>query len=517
MRKKISLILVGCVVLLFVSATIIYALILSPKKRAEMHLTNIHQAIDEVHPEVLLSKNAEFQAWHKDGYAATLQRLPEVKTSRDLNALIRFYVSGYQDSHLWGDIGKTPFNAIESQDSRWAGWLLRATEKGYFVDITKQGDNYPPKDAELLSCDNKAIDVLLREHFAPYFDRRWHILHARQQSARALTLISDSFSVLNRPHIHQCNFRIADNEKSFRVDWRLMDAKDQQIIQTALKRPHKLPGMKVLPNGELWISASDFKLDTPEAYQAQQQLLSDLESYENPQVIIFDTRLNRGGNSNHGFQIISRILNSDERNYLSNEWDLKTKGQDAQFRASWKLYWNYDYWLREVLKSQGAESATAKFLAAAKDKIKQTLDGGQHYFNQSDLSISEPQEADSTPAKLAPWNSSKKIILITSNNCSSACLDFVDMVKFIPGLIHAGEPTNADTSYIEVAQLQSSYYGEIVNIAVPAKKWNKRLREDNIPYIPDIIYPGDIYQDTAVEKWVLELTQQDPDHSNGIQ
>lgn len=508
MVKKICISFLAIFGLLLSSATIFYGLYLTPKKRAATHLEYVHQAIDEVHPGILLNNGTEFRGWNKDGYAATLQLLPEVKTRHDLSALIRFYFSGYQDSHLWGDVGKTLFSAIESQDSLWAGWLLRATENSYLVDVAKQGDNYPPKDAELLSCDNKAIDELLREHFAPYFDRRWHILRARQQSARALTLISDSFSVLNRPPIHQCIFRIAGNEKSYPLVWQAIDKKDTDTIQTALKPPYKLPGLKVLSDGALWITASDFQLNSPEAASSQKKLLDDLEKFSEKSLVVFDTRLNSGGSSRHGFNILSRALNNSEKHYVSHKWDEKNEGADAQFRASWRLYWNYEYELKEVITNQGSESQTAKFLIAAMEKIKSTLDEGQSYFYQSEIFDDTESSDKNESAPPAKWDSTAKIILLTSSRCSSACLDFVDMVKLIPNFLHLGEPTNADTSYIEVARLQSSYYGETVNFAVPAKKWNKRMRKDNEPYNPDIIYNGNIYDDQAVEKWVLEQAEQ---------
>lgn len=157
-----------------------------------------------------------------------------------------------------------------------------------------------------------------------------------------------------------------------------------------------------------------------------------------------------------------------------------------------------------MIANQGSESPTAKFLVAAMKKIKNALDEGKSHLYQSEIfSDQNPKNQDeATPP--TKWDSTRNVILITSSRCSSACLDFVDMVKLIPNHLHLGEPTNADTSYTEVANLQSSYYGETLDFMVPAKKWSKRIRNDNEPYTPNIIYNGNIYDDHAVEQWALE-------------
>ena len=363
----------------------------------------------------------------------------------------------------------------------------------------------------MLSCDQTPIDALLQKHFSPYFDRRWHLLTARQEAARAFSQRHNNVTILNRPDIKECTFEVKGTKKSYPFRWQPRDEKDTAAIRTINNPTYKLPGVKELSPGVLWITASDFRLNSTEVNQRQQQLLNDLENFKTKKVIIFDTRLNAGGSSSHGFNIISRALDDDEKNYIFREWDLRFSGADAEFRASWRLYWNWDYKLQHVLKTQGPNSSPAKFLSAAKNKVKKSLENGQPYFKQSEIfeHASNNNNID-TKNQSTEWKSSKQIALLTSSRCSSACLDFVDMAKLIPGLIHVGAPTNADTSYIEIAEMQSRYFGEIFEFMVPAKKWNKRMRQDNIPYIPDIIYAGNIYDNLAVESWVLEQIQAIP-------
>lgn len=508
MVKKISLIILVVSGFLFFSAAIFYSLYLTPEKRTAAHLDYVHQAINEVHPAVLEKDATDFYHWHTQGYDQAKKLLPLVKTEGDANAVMRFYLEGYKDSHLGGNFNRTPYSRIDSKKSVWTGWAISATHTSYFVQLTKTGDEYPPINSQLLSCDHKPIDMLLQESFSPYFNRQWHLLKARQQAAKALSQIFNNVAVLNRPDIKECTFDVNGERKSYPLVWQLRTEKDQADIKAINNQIYKLPNAKELSPGVLWITASDFQLNSPEAAISQKQLLEDLEKFSEKSLVVFDTRLNSGGSSGHGFNILSRVLSNSEKHYVSHKWDEKNEGADAQFRASWRLYWNYDYALKEVITNQGRESPTAKFLIAAMEKIKSTLDEGQSYFYQSEIFDDAGSSDKNVSAPPEKWDSATKMILLTSSRCSSACLDFVDMVKLIPNLLHLGEPTNADTSYIEVARMQSSYYGETFDFMVPAKKWNKRMRKDNEPYIPDIIYNGNIYDDQAVEKWVLEQVEQ---------
>lgn len=507
MFKKISISILAISGLLFSSAAIFYSLYLTPQKRTAAHLEYVHQAIDEVHPAVLEKDAAVFHQWHTQGYERAKELLPLVKTEGDANAIMRFYLAGYKDSHLDGNFNRTPYSRIDSKKSVWTGWAISATDSSYFVQLTKTGDEYPPVNSQLLSCDQKPIDILLQENFSPYFNRQWHLLNARQQAAKALSQIFNNAAVLSRPEIKECTFIVNGERKSYPFVWQLRTEKDTLDIKAINNQTYKLPNVKEISPGVLWITASDFQLNSTEASSSQKQLLEDLEKFSKKSLVILDTRLNSGGSSRHGFNILSRVLNNSEKHYVSQKWDEKNEGADAQFRASWRLYWNYDYALKEVIANQGSESPSSKFLSAAMEKIKSTLDEGKSHFYQSEIFGNAESSKENQTTIAAKWDSNTKLILLTSSRCSSACLDFVDMVKLIPNLLHMGEPTNADTAYIEVARMQSRYYGETFDFMVPAKKWNKRMRKDNEPYVPDIIYNSNIYDDQAVEKWVLEQAE----------
>lgn len=500
-RSKVAAVIF---IALIVSAVIVYVRYLSPQQRAERHLDFVHKSINEMHPAILEPDATAFLDWHKNGYQKAKGLLPQVHTEADEAALLRFYMAGYQDSHLNGYLDKTPYSKFDAKEDLWTGWLLKATNTGYQVTYRKEGDDYPPEHAKLISCNGQAIDELLRKHYAPYFDIRWQILRARDHAAKAFTQDRSSSGVLNRPEFQTCDFLVDNITKTYPFVWSPISKEEADEITIKSNTQYTLPSLSELAPGKLWIRASDFALHTPEAAQHQKTLLEKLESIKDKEWVIVDTRGNRGGNSLHGFQIISRLLDDDNKEYLNIKHKQKSPIANAQFRSSWSLYWYWSHQLEKVRNTQGENSEQGRNISQLLTKLKIVLENGETHFYQV-----EPQsENTSQPKDAKPWQSNIKFVLITDKVCVSACLDLVDMVKLIPNTLHLGEPTDADTAYTEVAHMQSKYLEETYNFMVPVKKWNKRLREDNQPYIPDIIYEGDMNDDAALQQWALAQAEQ---------
>ena len=484
---------------------IIYIGFLNPKKRAATHLEFVHKAIDEMHPAVLETDAAAFHEWHEQGYEQAKALLPLVHTEADEGAVLRFYLAGYKDSHLNGYLDHTPYSKLDADKRKWTGWLLKATNSGYVVTYRKEGNQYPPENAHLLSCDGKAIDELLHKYYAPYFDIRWNILNARDTAAKAFTQDRSFTGVLNRPEFHTCDFLIDNITKTYPIEWVPISTEESNTIAGKSYSEYKLPSLTEMAPGKIWVRASDFALHSPEAAQSQKRLLEDITSIKQKTIIVLDARGNSGGSSIHGSNIFNAIFGEDKKaaNYLANQYQYKNQGSNALFRASWQLYWSYDYTLKKAIANQGEESAEVQYLEKFQVRLKKALDAGEKTLYQKE----EQEKNTRLPEPADEWDSPIKLVLITDKYCVSACLDFVDMVKLAPSLLHIGEPTDADTAYTQIAYMQSQYAKETYNFMVPVKKWNKRMRDDNQPYIPDVIYEGDMSDDKALREWVINQTK----------
>ena len=476
----------------------------SAQQRTARHLDFIHNAIDAMHPAILETDATAFHDWHINGYQKARELLPLVHTTADETALLRLYTAGYRDPHLNGYLDKKPYSKLDAKEDLWAGWLLKVSNSGYEVIYRKNGDAYPPVHAMLTSCDGQPIDELLHKHYAPYFDIRWQILAARDKAAKAFTQDRLFTGILTRPELVSCDFLVDNTTKTYRVIWSPISQNESDVIAIKSNTPYTFPSITEVAQNKLWIRASDFALHTPEAAQHQKNLLAKLESIKDKEWVVLDMRGNDGGNSFHGFQILSRILDDKDKRYLSIKHERKSPNANAQFRASWPLYWYWSYRLEKLRETQGENTQEDKNINHLLTKLKVALDTGETHFNQVDA----PPGIIESPDEIPQWKSNIKLVLITDKVCVSACLDLVDAIKLIPNTLHVGEPTDADTVYTEIARMQSKYLEETYNFMVPVKKWNKRLREDNQPYIPDVIYEGDMNDDKALEQWTLAQVEQ---------
>lgn len=487
------------ILILFLSTLIFaylaFSMFLAPGKRAVHHLDFIHNAIAEMHPAILEEDASEFSNWHQQGYLETKQLLPMVNSDAAISDFINFYLSGYQDQHLISWVNHSPYSILTGEPAYWAGFLLKANQRDYVVIHRLDSKEYPPLGATIISCDGETIDALLRNRYAPFIDRRWNILNAREKSAKALSLNR------SRASFDSCIFEVDGHLHDYAIKWNLLGEKDGDRIAYLSHPVYQLPAVREFKKSHYWVVASDFSPGTDEAVNAVQILLDDLYVLENPETVVIDLRGNSGGSSFYGYAILSRLLHRDmaSTGYFNNKLNEVFQDADAIIRASWKAYWSVHYKLNNDVVYKDRSSPISQHFYKYLNRMKDALDNNEPSFYQSEISaISEivPKHASEN------WNSLTRFVLITDRRCISACLDMVDAMKLIPNLLHLGEPTDADTVYTEVTEVQSSYYYETFNYLVPIKKWNRRFREDNQPYIPDVIYDGDMNDDQALQQWV---------------
>lgn len=148
-----------------------------------------------------------------------------------------------------------------------------------------------------------------------------------------------------------------------------------------------------------------------------------------------------------------------------------------------------------ALQREGRESTIFKWLDHLHESLETAALRGEPFAEQIDMSLDDGEETTQEKPSFQG-----KLILITDSYCNSACLDFVDVVMSVPGALHAGHATDADTRYIDVG---TEVLPSGLNIWVPLKVWSGRRRQDNVPYIPQIKYDQDLNDTEALKAWVL--------------
>jgi len=92
--------------------------------------------------------------------------------------------------------------------------------------------------------------------------------------------------------------------------------------------------------------------------------------------------------------------------------------------------------------------------------------------------------------------------VLMNETCLSACLWFMDVAAFMPGVTLIGGVSGADgaLTWARVADLPESG----MTLTTPMMELRGFARSPGEFYTPDIAYPG-LWEDEAVRAWVLGL------------
>lgn len=106
-------------------------------------------------------------------------------------------------------------------------------------------------------------------------------------------------------------------------------------------------------------------------------------------------------------------------------------------------------------------------------------------------------------AETSPSLTSARVVLLTDADCASACLDFADILLPL-GAIHAGQPTFADTVYMDIRTVELP--SKLGRLSIPQKVYRNRPRGHNQAYFPadKWYYQGNINNTAALRDWLLQ-------------
>lgn len=451
--------------------------------RADLEAT--YKLVQSAHPGSIDHANPAFAAWAATGYQEALTLIPRVVSYDTALQAIRYYVTGFEDGHfIYSDNQRG--NAMVLAN----GWRLDESN-GMFV-VTRHSpdwpDPLPPIGAQLIDCGGRPPAELIRTNVAPFVDRRPDpAVIAGLSSYLMLQTLAE------RP-LERCTFKVADARQTFDISYRdITSASLFEMSKGRTRAPRRVNDFTV-NQGVLWIRAANFMLSPSQAAELDTMLLQ-LARLEGIDQIIFDTRGNTGGNSGVGDRI----------------FDAATGGLDYKRAGIEKLPMTYAEW-----------RVSSVAIAEAQDRVKRTIDlygPDSPYVSHGRAFAAELQEAQ---REGMPWVRQEagflltrdevkrragklkrftgKVALITDEGCASACLDFADLVRLVPGSVHLGKTTSSDTVYIDVGSAELSSGN---SLRMPLKVWRNRARGNNEPLVPDILLNVDMHDDTAVRNATL--------------
>jgi hypothetical protein len=251
------------------------------------------------------------------------------------------------------------------------------------------------------------------------------------------------------------------------------------------------PRLKLL-NGVWLISLPSFAFVTDALATEANAFAEDLDRHSaelRRATVVIDVRGNHGGDSAWGEKFAAVLWGKPWIGRITSSFD-----NTVDWRASKH---NLDFLTYVVQRDRKAGlNSAADYWNRARAAIASAL--AQHHA----LAHFEDRPKITTGA--APSNSVKgRIYFLTDHACASACLDFADIIRRLPNVVHIGLSTSADAIYID-----NNYLGlpsGIAGLGYSMKVFRNRVRGNNEWYEPQIRWHGGEMTDDSITKWVASL------------
>ena len=442
----------------------------------------MHAAAVENHSGFYDTDNPGFSEQADAALATAMDLARRVKSPAGRVAAIEAYSAAYHDGHF-----VTWVEDKEDIQQNWAGHMMAWRDGRALVHTS---EDKLLIGAELLACDGRSAESMMREDVFTF-----HIAKPDQDAYWALRapqlLVSDGNPFVARPN--ECQFALPDGKTEIRtMDWQPVpddfQTRSREAVFGGVTRETRL--REIAPN-QFYIDVPDFAPDAAEVEQLN-TLIATLEAQQaelrKADLIIIDTRGNRGGNSAWGDGVVHAIWGEDY---------VESREQRTSAHVDWRASsGNLEYIqsFEEILKAQGLEEIWDDWAATVVTGMEEALANGQPLYrvpgkvNAAYGTVTNPVSAE--------------VVFITDGGCASSCLDLADTMLSLEGVTHAGYPTSSDTVYLELRKIASN--DSKVGLALPIKTYVNRLRANDEFYEPEWRYEGLDWSDNTIQEWMLD-------------
>lgn len=437
---------------------------------ARADLDAMHARIVEAHPGVIDSKNPEFSTWLEKGYEQAKTFIPYVVSYDTAMAVMRYYGAGFEDGHLmYSDNVREDFPILVT------GWHITLKDSEYVVStaLTNWSVPLPPVGAIWIGCDGLSAEEVLQTMIAPFSDRR---IGEESRNTR-VSVLWMQLPVAN--NLRECTFRtVAGDTMQLPVAYQPITF--DELPGRSQGGEARLVNAFELSDGVLWVRAGNFKLrEGSTDRQELERILAELAKVHDVRAIVFDSRGNRGGDSGIGDQIFEAATGGLD--FEQTDLDSLPRYY-AQWRVSDFLAQFLGSAIDKNTKLYGADSPRVADEIAFRDKVLAAKAAGQAWVDQDAGRTLTRKDVAARHGRLRRFDA--KVAMLTESECVSACLDFADIVLQVPGVVHVGQATGADSVYMVGSRSQMPSGNVFV---MPVKVWRNRARGNNQALVPDIV------------------------------
>jgi hypothetical protein len=457
---------------------------------AEADLRSMRDTLRAQHPGPVDVHNPGFNQWLEQGHARALERARRATSFEGWQHALKLYANGFRDAHL-----NVRFT-VEPVKNRWPGWTVALREGRYVVTTAGAAPvrDAPAAGGELVSCDGRTPEVMLREDVLPYDGNP--ALEASRTAVAPLLFLDRGNPWRTLPE--RCTVREGGQEREVTLVWRTIDASEgRERVQAAAFGPPPPFAIRDFGTGGVWVSLPLFFGTTPEVQASLEAAVKQAPSWRGRSVIVFDVRGNNGGSSQWGANLLRGLYGADFEASLG----------EAEAKATQYVEWRvspenqrYLASIEELVAQQfGKEAPVLERLRLARQGLAQAQARGETLWREPDGKA----VAKSTAPGAVPNPVKGRVFVLTDGKCVSACLDFVEGALRFPGVTHVGLPTVADTPYMELRGERLPSGIAQFNFSIKVYRNNPRSGR---PFVPVHRFSGDISDTAAVERWVLGLT-----------
>jgi len=445
---------------------------------AEGDVRAMHDALATNHPGPVDPQNPGYRDWLESGLKLSVQRAHEAQSLQDYERTLTFYANGFNDNHVAVSFHNAP------RFDQWPGFVVGSVDGGVGVVYAEAGAGVAP-GAKLLSCDGLDTDALLKARTDPYF---WRTAVPHQRFERAFHLF---YQAADDPQatLKTCVF----SSGPVALKWqRFPDSRFQDILAKARGVATRPPSLRQI-DGVWIVSIPTFGYQTDEEVTQIRGVIAAIEKNApelRKSTVVFDVRGNGGGNSAWGNAIVKA--------FWGEAWEQRAEARSGGFVVDWRAS---PHNLAAVVAAEqqmgkaGLDTAQLQPIIAA---IGKALREGKPLAR-----VVDPSPKIDPAAPLDPVTG--RVYFLADGACSSACLDFADLMHELPGVTPIGLPTGADTNYIDLAFVELP--SGLARFGYGMKVYRDRVRGSNVWYEPKVRWPGgDMSDDAAIVRWIKSLS-----------
>ena len=466
-------------------------LVLLPAGRdwAETAVDDLHfirATLRENHPGPVDPENPGFLDWYRGGLERALERARKAADFAGYFFSIQYYMAGFRDGHL----GALTERHLEDHlgesrlQRRWPGFLVGYEDGVFTVRYSAKSGEGPNVGDRLLECDGRPVEQWAEEILGGYVGL-W-FLEGERSLLAPLLLVDEGNPFVRMPA--KCVFQTAAGRRAISLSWEPVSGKE--LLEKLPAPAAAVPSLRRAGDA-WWITLPTFDLTNAKSGAVLNKLTEEIRAaapeIRRARAVVFDVRENRGGSSAAGRAILEAIWG----NAFVEQTRPRPAGIDWRLSAG-NLRFLRDTNLRTLRRQFGEDSIEAR-------KYEERLKAMDEALARGDVLFRELPDPPAPPAE--PVAVRARPILLTDNVCASACLDFADIVRRLPGAEHVGRETSADAVYIDNRALTLPSGMGFLGFSM--KVYRGGARGNNEPYRPSRVWKGDIRDTAAIERWIL--------------